>query len=246
MGPIQGVRPLFWARARDTGGPYGLALMSAAHPSFLLVDDHALFRTGLAMMLSQAWPEAQVRQAGLWAEGLRALQADCPDMILLDVHLPDGHGVADLPALKALAPHCPVLLMSAECDAAQIQQARESGAIGFLPKAASANEVMGAVRSALAGQSAFAAVPYGALGSARPEPSQPAWQVNEAPPSLSARQIDILGYLGRGTPNKAIARKLGLSEPEVRAEVSWLTEWLNASSREEAHAQALARGLLTP
>ena len=64
--------------------------------------------------------------------------------------------------------------------------------------------------------------------------------------ALSARQLAILSYLGRGTPNKAIARQLGLSENEVRAEVSGLTERLNATSRQEAYTEALARGWVTP
>lgn len=222
--------------------------MSASPPCFLLVDDHALFRTGLALMLSQTWPDAKVVQAASWGETLLVLQREKPDLILLDVRLPDGHGLADLAALQARAPDCPVLLMSAEVDATQIQRAREAGATGFLPKAASAFEVMEAVRVALAGQLAFGVVPYAALrADTPPEGVAPSiWRVSESGPNLSARQLDILRYLGRGTPNKAIARHMGMSETDVRAEVSWLTERLGASSREQAYAEAISRGLLTP
>jgi DNA-binding NarL/FixJ family response regulator len=222
--------------------------MSVSPASFLLVDDHALFRTGLALMLSQTWPDAHVGQAASWGEAMLALRQSQPNLVMLDVHLPDGHGLADLSALQAHAPGCAVMLMSAEADAIQVQRAREAGAIGFLPKSASAGAVLEAVRSALAGQQAFAAVPYSALngGVASSQIDQSAWRVREPGPQLSDRQRDILRFLGRATPNKAIARQMGMTEADVRAEVSWLTESLGASSREQAYAEALARGLVQP
>lgn len=221
--------------------------MSALHPHFLLVDDHALFRTGLAMMLSEHWPQARVTQATNLAQALDTLTRDTPDLVVLDVHLPDGHGLADLPALRAKAPQCPVLMMSAEVSGQLILQARAAGGTGFLPKVATAAEVVAAVRSALEDQLSFAAVPYAVLSQAvapRAQVPPAMMQVAEAEPALSPRQLLILGYLGRGTPNKAIARQMGLNENEVRAEVSWLTERLGATSREQAYAAAVARGLL--
>jgi two-component system nitrate/nitrite response regulator NarL len=223
--------------------------MSVSPPTFLLVDDHALFRTGLGLMLSQSWPQARVLQAASWGEALLTVKREGPDLVLLDVHLPDGHGLADLSTLQACAPDCAVMLMSADADAAQVQRARASGAIGFLPKSASAGAVIEAVRSALAGQPAFAAVPYSVLGghaSAVALQDRSTWRVSESGPNLSERQLDILRYLGRATPNKAIARQMGMSEADVRAEVSWLTERLGASSREQAYAEALALGLVQP
>jgi len=223
--------------------------MSVSSPHFLLVDDHALFRTGMGLMLAGQWPGARVSQATTWAQALAQLQADVPDLILLDVHLPDGHGLADLPALRALAPHCPVLMMSAEVTGQQILEARQAGVTGFLPKVASATDILAAVKSAMGGAASYAAVPYTVLSEAAgvQDAAMPSvLKVADAEPVLSERQLAILHYLGRGTPNKAIARQMGMNEIDVRAEVSWLTEWLGASSREQAHAQAVARGLLQP
>jgi two-component system nitrate/nitrite response regulator NarL len=292
-------------------GPKSLALMSSIRPCFLLVDDHALFRTGLGIVLSQHWPQAQVIEAATWGEGLRMLQTCQPDLILLDVHLPDAHALDELPALRALAPACPVLLMSAQADAAMVRGARSAGVTGFVPKSANTAALLEAVNAALGGQAAFAAVPYamlqpdpgpgraqalggqaaGAVGAAcapcppqaqhrarawphawagpetapadlrasavapaasggwalaEGEPADEPLAVSEPPLHLTPNQCSILRYLGRGTPNKAIARQMGMSETDVRAEVSWLTEWLGATSREEAHAHALARGLIRP
>lgn len=222
--------------------------MSAVCPHFLLVDDHALFRTGLGIMLSQHWPQARVSQATTLTQARAMLQQEAPDLILLDVHLPDGHSLMELDSLRALVPACPVLMMSAEVNGQQILQAREAGVTGFLPKVASASEVLEAVRSALRGQLSYAAVPYDVLSRAGggDAPAPGAMEVAEAELSLTDRQLNILRYLGRGTPNKAIARQMGMNENEVRAEVSWLTEWLGATSREQAHAEAVARGLLQP
>lgn len=222
--------------------------MRVSAPCFLLVDDHALFRMGLALMLPQGWPDARVIQAASWGEAWLILHKETPDLIMLDVRLPDGHGVADLAAIRRHAPGTPVLLMSAEVEMAEVAHARREGAVGFLPKSAAAADVLAAVRDALAGGTAFAAVPYGMPGDVPGDVPDAAASIhaNEAPATFNPRQIDILRYLGRGTPNKAIARHMGMSEAEVRAEVSWLTESLGARSREEAYAAAVARGLVTP
>lgn len=85
--------------------------MSSLKPCFLLVDDHALFRAGLGMMLSEHWPEARLANAATWYEAMACLRTQRPDLILLDVHLPDAHSVARLAELREAAPDCPVLLL---------------------------------------------------------------------------------------------------------------------------------------
>lgn len=225
--------------------------MTIAGPRFLLVDDHALFRMGLGLMLAERWPQALLTQAGTWAQALEHLRHQPVDLVMLDVHLPDGHGLSDLPALKAAAPQTRVLFMSGEVTAELIAQAREVGAEGFIPKSAQAEDIVGAVQTLLRGETSFAALPYAALsmlqGAAHDRRApELAMLANEAGPTFTELQLQILGYLGRGTPNKAIARQLGMSESAVRAEVSWITEWLQATSRQEAYERAVARGLLSP
>lgn len=226
--------------------------MTIAGPRFLLVDDHALFRMGLGLMLAERWPQALLTQAGTWAQALEHLRHQPVDLVMLDVHLPDGHGLSDLPALKAAAPQARVLFMSGEVTAELIAQAREVGAEGFIPKSAQADDILTAVQTLLRGETSFAALPYAALstlqGAATHGPQLSALTVlaSEAGPTFTELQLQILRFLGRGTPNKAIARQLGMSESAVRAEVSWITEWLQATSRQEAYDRAIARGLLPP
>jgi two-component system nitrate/nitrite response regulator NarL len=224
--------------------------MPDAFPVFLIVDDHALYRTGLAMMLGQAWPGCQPWQAASLAEGLSRVResARAPDLVLLDVNLPDGDGLASLAQWRALAPEAGLMLMSSEVDAVRLQQARQAGAAGFLHKSAPPADVLASVREALAGDSAFGTLPYELLSPAAASGPTPGPAIARdaggafMPTPLQGR---ILAYLGRGTPNKAIARQVGLSEMQVRAEVSWLTEALEASSREEAFRKAVDRGWVT-
>jgi DNA-binding NarL/FixJ family response regulator len=179
-----------------------------------------------------------------------ALMRANTNMFPLGVHLPDGRAVGHLPELIARWPHSPVLLMSGQVNEADVDAARAHGAAGFLSKTASAHEIVAAVQRACEGSGAVFDAwtsPYTA-----PHVSGQTLSVAEVRPSygddgslqLDARQRDILRYLGRNTPNKAIARQLGLSEDQVRVTVSWLTEALNASSRLQAYETALARGLL--
>lgn len=225
--------------------------MNPSAPCFLLVDDHALFRTGLGMMLAEHWPQAVLRYAADWAQALRSVGEGPvrPDLVLLDIQLPDGHGLDNLAQLQALIPGCPILLMSARVDAERAAQAQQQGAAGLLAKVASARDIVAAVRAAMAGRPTFAQT----AAASRPEPVHTPSADPEGGPArgapddgVTARQRAILSYLGRGTPNKAIARQLGLSENEVRAEVSVLTERLNATSRQQAYAEALARGWVVP
>ena len=229
--------------------------MPAAPPTFLIVDDHALYRAGLVMMLAQTWPQAQVLQAVSLADGLQlatALPAP-PTLVLLDVHLPDGNALDAMGTWASALPGVPVVLISSELSAGLLQRAREAGVAGFVHKAAAPVDIVASLRSALAGEPGFGTLPY-ALLSPPPEPSAVApLAVQEAeqdaetrPPSPTPLQLRILPHLGRGEPNKSIARQLGLGEMQVRAEVSWLTEMLDASSREEAYRKALALGWVTP
>ncbi|MFZ2299006.1 MAG: hypothetical protein A3G29_10990 [Burkholderiales bacterium RIFCSPLOWO2_12_FULL_64_99] len=230
--------------------------MNFSAPCFLLVDDHALFRTGLGMMLGEYWPQAELRHAGDWAQALSSARevSPAPDLVLLDIQLPDGHGLDNLAQLQTLLPGCPILLMSAQVDTERLTQAQARGAAGLVSKMASAREIVAVVLAALAGTPTFAtgsplprSEPMRVLeGGAASRDRLHALVGEAAADAPTPRQRAILAYLGRGTPNKAIARQLGLSENEVRAEVSHLTERLNATSRQQAYAEALARGWVTP
>lgn len=218
-------------------------------PHFLIVDDHGLYRAGLAMALAQAWPGCAVRQADTLAEGRAALHQLCasttpqqPALVLLDVRLPDGNALDELQTWQELAQGRPIVLMSSDVDAERLRQVRARGVAGFLHKSASIGDVVASVRTALSGEPAFGTMPYDVLTQGGRTVTAQAVHDAARPFAPSPLQARILQMLGRGTPNRAIARQVGLNEMQVRAEVSWLTEALGASSREEAYRKAMDLG----
>lgn len=213
---------------------------STPNPRILLVDDHALFRTGLGMILGDAFPGSTLLEAPCLTEAMQVAPVPSLDLILLDVHLPDANGLSLIRVLQDRFGPVPVLMVSGSDDASQISQAREAGAVGYLSKSASGAQMVGTLRECLSGGRAFpfedhAQAPGATVLVARQDPVRP----NE-------RQLNILRLLGQGAPNKAIARQVGLSENDVRAEVSWLTEMLDATSRQQAYDVAVQRGWLAP
>lgn len=219
--------------------------MPPVTPRLLLVDDHALYLTGLRLMLAEGCPDADVAVAHDWHEAETALAARRPDLVLLDVNLPDADGLAALAPLQAAHPGLRVLVMSADVGPALVQQARAAGACGYLHKSAGPDEVIAAVTACLTRGDAWALLPYAwAQPVAAPPPA-----VHEAPEApddetLNPLQRALLVELSRGASNRAMARALSLSENDVRAELSWLTERLGADSRQQAVDLARARGLL--
>ena len=218
--------------------------MSLTAPHLVLVDDHALFRMGLGQMLAAHWPQVRFHEAVSWAGALAQLKAlwrqDRPDALLLDVGLPDADALPLLGQLQELAPGLPVLVMSADSRPERVAQARESGVHGWVSKSAQPDVIISAVTTVIEGGRSFPGMDY----DTSPLPHVRALAAE--PEVLSDLQRQILQMLGNDIPNKAIARQLGLSETEVRVQVSWLTEMLQASSRREAYARALERGVLTP
>jgi two-component system nitrate/nitrite response regulator NarL len=199
---------------------YLLSVMLATTPppTFLLIDDHALFRTGLKMLLAEGWPGVKLVEL----DSMEALMASpvvgLPELILLDVTLPGIHGLAGLAWLRERFGAVPVLMLSARDDAQVVAEARRLGANGFVSKAAAADVLVEALRMASQGQEVW------------PEEPQPAANAGGAW-SPNAQQQRILAQLGSCKSNKALARALSLPENLVRAELSVLMERLGVISR---------------
>jgi DNA-binding NarL/FixJ family response regulator len=200
--------------------------MDALH--LLLIDDHAMFRTGLRMVLAASLDGVEVQEAGSLEESLREV-AVAPALVLLDVHLPGLNGVEGIALLRRKWPATPVLMLSSQGGQEIQRLALLRGAVGYVSKADTAERIVAMVRQVLHGE---APAPPSAGGP------------GELAEALTPRQQDVLVLLSQGLSNKLIGRRLDLSEHTVRGHVQGIFRFLGVASRSEAAFAARKRGLV--
>lgn len=199
----------------------------------LLVDDHTLFRTGLRLIVQDHPQVDRIDEAGSIAQACE-LRLERLDLILLDIQLPGMNGLDGMRPLRQTYPQARIVLVSASVAPDAVQEARNRGADGFLPKSASGEDILDAIGCALDGRPVFPVL--GAAAAVRAPDA----------PSLTARQLDVLALLCAGKPNKVIARDLGLSENTVRVHVAAIFAQLGVNSRSAALLAAQRLGLVLP
>jgi len=195
----------------------------------LLIDDHALFRSGLSMVLRAAIAGVEVREAGSLDEALHAT-AEAPDVVLLDIQLHGLNGLDGMALLKRQWPRAPIVVLSSDTRPETARQAVERGAAAFVSKAETASAMLAVVNRVI-GQEAPASAPATTADST-------------AEPHLTPRQCEVLDLLCQGLSNKLIGRRLNLSENTVRGHVQALLAVLQVTSRSEAAYAARRRGLV--
>lgn len=203
----------------------------------LLVDDHTLFREGMRLVLSQLDPESEIFEAANCAQAFAAADAhpDC-DIVLLDLNLPDMPGFEALSVLREKHPHLPVVVLSAADDRATVLEALDLGAMGFIPKSSSSGVLLGALRLVLAKgvyipPAVLAADAVNAPPAATPKSAK---TVRPSDLGLTDRQMDVLGLIVQGKPNKLICRELGLAEGTVKTHVTAVLRALDVTNRTQA------------
>ena len=215
--------------------------MSGETVRIVVADDHPVVREGLVAMLETQPDFAVVAQAATGRGALDAVARAAPDVLLLDLEMPELDGVGVLRALAAGAARPRVLVFTVFDADERIIAAVEAGASGYLLKGAPREEVFAAVRTVAAGGSLLTPVAVSAvLRRVRGEGAAP-----EPRPTLTARERAVLEQLARGLANKQIAAALGISERTVKFHVGALFAKLGASTRTEAVAQAAHAGLIT-
>ncbi len=212
----------------------------------LVVDDHAIVRQGLAALLIGRGAATIVLEAGHVAEGLAVAAAhEDLDAVILDLRMPDADGLSGISAFAELRPALPVIILSASEDPADVRRALEEGALGYIPKSASPEAMVAAVRQVMAGEiAAPAALLQAALSQAGGGPSSSSAALAIA--GLTTRQREVLAALATGLSNKEIAREFGLSDKTVKVHVGAIFTALGVSNRTRAAAAALAAGLRPP
>ncbi|MFN3861502.1 MAG: response regulator [Roseateles sp.] len=201
----------------------------------VVVDDHTLFRRGLIALLGTQ-PQLQVVGEAGDASAAERLAAELqPQVMLLDNHLPGVSGVQALPALKAAAPRCQVLMLTMSESEADLAAALRAGACGYLLKTADNAELTQAIERAVRGVSSFSAEMAGKLATAfRHEVAAPPPPPPDPLALLSPREREIAELIARGDSNKQIARALGIAETTVKIHVQHLLRKLDLDSRVQA------------
>lgn len=204
----------------------------------LIVDDHPMFRAGLANMLAA---ERDLRVIGSVASTEAAIafwQERQPDVVLLDLNMPGTSGFEALRRLMSLSPVARVLVLTSSDSSEDAGHAARAGARGFVTKIADREEIVAAIRTVHGGGTCFPGTPVGRRG-VRPSPAG-----GPTPASLSAREVEVLSFLRHGYSNAAIGRELGIKERTAKAYVAALLEKLNAADRAEAVARGFDLGIL--
>lgn len=196
----------------------------------LLIEDHAMIRQGLSLLLRQLYPDVTVQEASTASEGLQILAAgDRFDVVLLDFYLPDGSGGAMIQEFVASA-GAPVVILSGSNTAQDIAAAMKAGAKGYIVKTSKPTTLHHVLELTLAGESFF---PW--ESSAVETPAAPAKGDEEfdpaARPDLTDRQRQILRLIAQGKSNKEIARSLDILEGTVKAHLRFLMKHLSAKNR---------------
>ncbi len=211
----------------------------------LLVDDHALLRDGIALLMANEFPDLDLLQAGTLAEARKAIaQHDDIRLVLLDLTLPDGNGLAELPWLAEAAPEARLVALSADESKETVLGAIAAGASGYVPKRVQSGAMLEALRTVLDGG---VYLPDAALERrVAPRPGSPAWVPRALGPEdlgFSPRQADVLRMLIDGKPNKTISRELEMSESTVKTHLAAIFRKLDANSRTQAVVAAARLGL---
>jgi len=193
----------------------------------VLVDDHAVVRTGLAQLLSGAPDIEVVGQASDGAEAIEVVRATRPDVVVMDLQMPGMDGVDATRAIVAEGLGSEVVVLTSYSDSSRIVAALDAGAVGYLLKDADPEDVLDGVRAVSRGESPIHPRVARQLLTARTEAPVTA-------ATLTSREAEVLELVRTGLANKQIARRLGISERTVKAHLTSVFQRIGVADRTQA------------
>jgi NarL family two-component system response regulator LiaR len=205
----------------------------------LTVDDHEIMRGGIKYLLLAVDDIELVGEAGSGAEAIQLCETLHPDVILMDMRMPGLDGVETTRRIRANHPQIRILALTSFEDEVTIQQVIQAGAIGYLQKGISIDELAGAIRAAQAGKPTLSPEAFDVLVRSS------ASQATEPALDLTDRELQVLEMLVRGASNSEIAEGLVITEATVKYHVSNLLSKLEANNRTEAAARAVQHRLVS-
>ena len=202
-----------------------------------VVDDHPMFRLGVATVLQSELPFQFVGEAGDGVEAARRAPETGADVVLLDMNMPGMSGVAAMATLREALPRARFVLIGSTLDTTELRRAYASGASCVLHKTASPQELVTVLQAASRGQAIYSPAVVDAL-SAQPDPQ------HELGADLTQRERKLLSLMACGLPNREISQRLDIAMPTVKFHVTNILSKLNAENRTSAVLAALKHNLV--
>lgn len=210
----------------------------------LIVDDHAVVRDGLAMMIARREDFVVVGEARNGREAVERARELTPDVILMDLRMPEMNGVEAMRSIRQENAGVKFLVLTTYDSDEYIFDAIQAGAKGYLLKDASREELFQAVRAVYQGDSLIEPGVASRVLERLTQLARQASQGAEPASLLSAREIEVLQLMAQGAANKTIAVQLSISESTVKTHVSNIFQKLEVSHRTEAVTKAMTRGII--
>ncbi|MDQ6648573.1 MAG: response regulator transcription factor [Actinomycetota bacterium] len=226
--------------------PYTGSSLAAGDPiRVLVVDDHVLFRRGLQMVLEQEPDIEVVGEAGDGAEAVEQAADRLPDVVLMDVRMPRRGGIDACTAIKDAVPSAKIIILTISDEEADLYEAIKAGAMGYLLKEISIEEVASAIRAVHGGQSLISPSMASKLLTEFASMIKRTDDRQQVPtPRLTDREMEVLKLVAKGLNNRDIAKELFISENTVKNHIRNILEKLQLHSRMEAVVYAVREKLL--
>ena len=205
--------------------------MSGDRISILCVDDHPLFQAGIRYLVESRSDMVLVGLAATGAEGVALARQHRPDVILMDLRLPDMSGIAAIVCIREQRPTARILMLTTFEGDVEVQRALSAGAHAYMLKSSSPEELVSAIQHVHAGKKYL--------------PSQLAVELAQhIGEAVTEREVSVLKLIAAGNRNKDVAEQLCIAEDTVKGHISHIMEKLGARDRTQAVAIALQRGII--
>jgi DNA-binding NarL/FixJ family response regulator len=198
----------------------------------LVVDDHPLFRDGVAALIAGQSDMELVAQASSGREGIEQFRKHAPDITLMDLQMPEATGIDALIAIREGAPEARIIVLTTYSGDVQVMRALKAGARAYLLKNLLHKELLATIRTVHAGQKTMSPAVAAEIAS---------YSIDDA---LTSREIDVLRQIAAGHANKEIAARLSITEETVKSRVKSIMMKLQANDRTHAAMIGLKRGII--
>lgn len=203
----------------------------------LLADDHALVRQGIKELLTSQTEFEIVGEAATGTEALESALETRPDLVLLDIHMPDGDGLWATTEITRELPSTRVLILTVSTEDEHLKETLRRGAAGYLLKSSAADTLFQAIREVIRGETTVPGTMAGRILASLGQSDETQGAGREA--GLSAREQEVLRLLSQGSTNREIAQALEISENTVKAHLKSILRKLGVTNRVEAAGWAL-------